>query len=47
MQQVDVDLFKIRDQVNNVYFLLISLQENEKLIKSSLNEITEREKIMR
>jgi len=47
LQQVDVDLFKIRDQVNNIYFLLVSLQENEKLIRSSLNEIVAREKIVK
>ena len=46
IQQVEVDLFKIRDQVNNVYFLLISLQENEKLLKTVLNEITERKKVV-
>ncbi len=46
-QQVDVDLFKIRDQVNSVYFLLVSLQENEKLIRTSLQDIVEREKVVK
>ncbi len=45
-QQIDVDLFKIREQVNNVYFLLVSLQESEKLIRTSLHEIVEKEKVM-
>lgn len=46
VQQVEVDLFKIREQVNNVYFLLISLQENEKLIAATLNEVAEKENIV-
>lgn len=47
LQQVDVDLFKIRDQVNNVFFLLLSLQEDEKLIRNSLHEINEKQKVVK
>lgn len=46
LQQVEVDLFKVREQVNNVFFLLISLQENEKLLKANLSIISEREKVV-
>lgn len=47
IQQVDVDLYKIREQVNNVYFLLLSLQENEILLNTTLNEIKEREAVVK
>jgi outer membrane protein TolC len=43
-QQVDVDLYKLKEQVNNVYFLLLILQENRKLLTATMNEISEREK---
>jgi len=46
LQQVDVDLFKIKEQVNNVYFLLLSLQANRRLLNSTLNQILEREKFV-
>jgi outer membrane protein TolC len=46
LQQVDVDLFKIKEQVNNVYFLLLSLQANRQLLNSTLNQIQEREKVV-
>jgi outer membrane protein TolC len=46
LQQVDVDLFKIKEQVNNAYFLLLSLQENQQLLNTTLNEIKDREKVV-
>jgi len=46
LQQVDVDLFKIKEQVNNVFFLLLNLQENQRLLITTLDEIKEREKIV-
>lgn len=45
-QQIDVDLYKIKEQVNNVYFLLLSLQENQKLLNTTLQEIKERETVV-
>ncbi|HEY4789058.1 MAG TPA: TolC family protein, partial [Bacteroidales bacterium] len=45
-QQVDVDLYKIREQVNNAYFQLLSLQENRKLLNATLNEIKDRESVV-
>lgn len=44
VQQVEVDLYKVREQVNNVFFLIINLQENEKLIETSISELLERER---
>jgi outer membrane protein TolC len=46
LKQVDVDVFKIKEQVNNVYFLLLSLQENYRLLNATLIEISEKEKIV-
>jgi len=43
VQQVDIDLYKVKEQVNNVFFLLLIMQENQRLLNSTLNEIMERE----
>jgi outer membrane protein TolC len=45
-QQVEVDLYKLKEQVNNVFFVLVSLQENRKLLNVALNEILEKEKVV-
>ena len=46
LQQVEVDIFKVREQVNNVYFMLLTLQESQKLLSTTLSEISEREKVV-
>jgi outer membrane protein TolC len=46
LQQVEVDIFKVREQVNNVYFMLLTLQESQKLLSTTLNEIYDREKVV-
>jgi outer membrane protein TolC len=46
VQQVEVDLYKIREQVNNAYFFLLSMQENQKLLSTTLDEIKDRESIV-
>ena len=46
IQQVDVDIFKVREQVNNMYFMLLTLQESQKLLSTTLAEIKEREKVV-
>ena len=46
VQQVEVDLYKIREQVNNTFFLLLSLQENRKLLNTTLGEIKNREGVV-
>jgi Outer membrane protein len=46
IQQVEVDLYKIKEQVNNAYFLLLSLQQNSKLLNVTLNEIKDHENLV-
>jgi outer membrane protein TolC len=46
VQQVEVDIYKIREQVNNAYFLLLSLQENRKLLNTTLSDIQERKGVV-
>jgi outer membrane protein TolC len=45
-QQVDVTLNKLKDQVSQVYFLILVLQENEKLLKMMHGQITEQLKLI-
>ena len=46
MQQVEVDIFKVREQVNNMYFFLLTLQESQNLLTSTLSEIIDRDKVV-
>ena len=46
IQQVEVDLYKTKEQVNNAYFLLLSLQENRKLLNVTLDDIKDRENMV-
>lgn len=46
IQQVEVDLYKIKEQVNNAYFQLLSLQENQKLLNVTLDDIKDRENMV-
>lgn len=43
-QQVEVDLYKVKEQINSTYFLILSLQETEKLLQTTLSDLTEKEK---
>ncbi len=45
IQQVDVDIYKVREQISNVYFMLLMLQESQRLLSTSLGEVSEREKV--
>jgi outer membrane protein TolC len=45
-QNIEVELFKLRERVNTVYFNTIILQENEKLIKLMKTEVESRLKIV-
>ncbi len=38
-QNIEVELYKLRERVNKVYFSIIMLQENEKLINIMKNEV--------
>ena len=40
--KVDVELYNLKERINNIYFYILTLQENEKLIKIKINEINER-----
>ncbi|RLD58535.1 MAG: TolC family protein [Bacteroidetes bacterium] len=42
--QLDVELYKLKEKVNNIYFYVLLLQENEKLLNTKINEIKERQK---
>jgi outer membrane protein TolC len=45
-QQVDVDIYKVKEQVNSIYFTILSLQETRKQLQITLSELNEREKVM-
>lgn len=45
-QQVEVDLYKVKEQVSNFYFLILTLQETEKLLKVTLSDLKAREQVM-
>jgi len=38
-QNLDIELYKVKDRVNQLYFNILLLQENEKLLKVMQNEI--------
>ncbi len=40
--KISVDVYAIREKINTLYFSILNLQENEKLIKISKNEIEKR-----
>jgi outer membrane protein TolC len=44
IQQIESDLLRIKEQVNSIYFTILLLQENKKLLRNVLDVITEREK---
>lgn len=46
IQQVDVDIFKVREQVNNMYFMLLTLQKSQSLLSVTLGEIKDRENVV-
>ncbi len=45
-QNIEVELYKLRERINRVYFNSILLQENEKLINIMKNEVESRLKIV-
>lgn len=47
IQQIESDLLRIKEQVNTIYFNILILQENKKLLQNVLNVIDEREKTVR
>ncbi len=44
MQQLEVELYQLKDRVNNVYFSVLLLTENEKLLRTARQTIEEKRK---
>ena len=44
VQQIEVDLVKVKEQVNNTYFYILILDKNRDLLSNTLNVITDRMK---
>ena len=42
LQQVEVDLYSIKERINQVYFYILVLQENTKLMESTASELEEK-----
>lgn len=47
MQQVKVDMYKIKEQINQYYFTTLLLQENRKVIELMKQNISERKKVLK
>lgn len=47
MQQVETDLLRIKEQVNNTFFTIILLQENKRLLQNTLNVLKEKEQTVK
>jgi outer membrane protein TolC len=43
MQQIETDLLRVKEQVNNTFFTIILLQENKKLLQNMLHVLSEKE----
>ncbi len=46
IQQVEVDMYKIKEQITQVYFLCLLLQENQKIIELTHINITEQRSVL-
>jgi len=46
IQRVEVELYKLKEQVNTVFFSIILLQEKEKLVMLILNELRDKQKVV-
>jgi len=47
IQKVDVDLYSLKEQVNNIYFSILILQENMKNMEIMSDNLKEREKLLK
>ncbi len=47
IQQVETDLLRIKEQVNNTFFTIILLQENKRLLQNTLNVLKEKEQTVK
>ncbi len=46
-QQVNVNMYKLKEQINNIYFLVLALQENEKILELIKETINERKTVLK
>lgn len=46
LQMVEVDMYKIKEQINQIYFLCLILQENHKIIELTHENISEQRKVV-
>ena len=46
VQQIEVELYKIKERINQVYFTILLLQENERVLNLKRNELKDRLKVM-
>ncbi len=46
IQQVEVDMYRVKEQITQVYFLCLILQENQKIIKLTHENITEQRSVI-
>ncbi|MBE9468012.1 MAG: TolC family protein [Bacteroidetes bacterium] len=42
--RIDVELYKLKERLNKIYFYVLLLKENEKLLNTEIHEINERKK---
>lgn len=47
IQQVEIDLLRIKEQVNNTYFTIVLLQANKRLLQNTLNVLKEKEQTVK
>ncbi len=47
IQQVETDLLRIKEQVNNTFFTIILLQENKRLLQNTLNVLKDKEQTVK
>lgn len=46
IQQVEVDMYRVKEQITQIYFLCLILQENQKIIELTLDNIFEQRNIL-
>ncbi len=46
LQEVEVELYKLKEQIDAVYFISLALQENEKVLRLTQESIVERKKVL-
>jgi outer membrane protein TolC len=47
IQQIETDLLRIKEQVNNTFFTIVLLQENRRLLQNTLNVLKDKEQTVK